>query len=279
MNTRDIRTFIPQTDCDVCGRSLLRGEHAEVYVNGTARQSVCELCKARALQEGWVREGSDLAYDTGGSSSDRRRSLRSRLLARRDSESVEPTAPALDEDPRGSRALRSLRALRSTPPPASEPPGSLAESPDSTGSVGSFSSRAKSFASRARPSAAADTDGGARRVREPRHVRAVPTSAEQKIASAAELFNVSEHRRTVSGVARSLGMPAVFLRPTEVRPSVVNIVVSWELCWYRYEVDLSDDQPSVRVAGQGYELDELAAEERQPNAVADERGSLSVLEG
>ena len=32
----------------------------------------------------------------------------------------------------------------------------------------------------------------------------------------------------------------------------------------------------MRVAGQGYELDELTPEERQPNATADERGVLSL---
>jgi hypothetical protein len=52
--------------------------------------------------------------------------------------------------------------------------------------------------------------------------------------------------------------------------------VWWELCWYRYEVDLSEDQPSVRVSGQGYELDELTAEERTPNATAHEGGTLEL---
>ena len=107
-------------------------------------------------------------------------------------------------------------------------------------------------------------------------MRAVPSSVEQKVASAVELFNSSEHPHTVAGVARSLGMPAVSLRPSDARPSVVNVVVSWELCWYRYEVDLSDDRPSVRVADQGSELDELPPEERQPNAAADERGALTL---
>jgi hypothetical protein len=111
---------------------------------------------------------------------------------------------------------------------------------------------------------------------EPRHVRAVPSNVEQKVASAVELFNSSEYPRTVAGVARSLEMPAVSLRPSDTRPSVVNVVVSWELYWYRYEVDLSDDQPRVRVADEGSELDELPPEERQPNAAADERGALTL---
>ena len=70
-------------------------------------------------------------------------------------------------------------------------------------------------------------------------------------------------------------MPAVSVRPSDPRPSVVNVVVSWELYWYRYEVDLSDDRPRVRVADHGSELDELD-EQRQPNADADERGALTL---
>jgi hypothetical protein len=130
---------------------------------------------------------------------------------------------------------------------------------------------------RARASDAAPAPARAReQVREPRHVRAVPTSAPHKISSAVDLFNSSEHRRTVSGVARSLGLPTVSVLPSEDRASLVNVVVSWELCWYRYEVDLSDDMPSVRVAAQGYELEELGPAERIPNATADEAGTLEL---
>ena len=57
---------------------------------------------------------------------------------------------------------------------------------------------------------------------------------------------------------------------------MVNVVIAWELCWYRYEVDLSDEVPTVRVAAQGYELDELDPSDLQHNAVADDRGTLSL---
>ena len=81
-------------------------------------------------------------------------------------------------------------------------------------------------------------------------MHAVPASAEHKVSSAVDLFNSSEHRRTVVGVARSLGLPAASVVPSDSRPSMVNIVVSWELCWYRYEVDVSDDQPGdLRLVG------------------------------
>lgn len=114
------------------------------------------------------------------------------------------------------------------------------------------------------------------RTREPRHVHAIPTSAEHKVTAAIDAFNASEHPRTVAGVARSLGAPGVCVRPSEERSSVVNVVVSWELCWYRYEIDLSDDGPNVRREGQGYELDELSPEELEINAAADERGALTL---
>jgi hypothetical protein len=100
--------------------------------------------------------------------------------------------------------------------------------------------------------------------------------AGQKIASAIEVFNNSEHRRTVAGVARSLGSPSISIHPNEEHSSQVDIVAAWELCWYRYEVDLSDDEPVVRVAAQGYELDELSPREREPNAAYDEHGALGV---
>ena len=112
--------------------------------------------------------------------------------------------------------------------------------------------------------------------RRPRHVRAVPTNADLKMQRALEVFNGSDHTRTVGGVARSLGAPAVSVRPRTDRPSVVAITVMWELSWYRFEVDLSDETPGVRRDAQGAELAELDDAERRANAGADERGTLHL---
>ena len=50
MSTRNIRT--PAADlhlvCDVCGRTLLRGERSHPYLEGGERRTVCELCTSRA---------------------------------------------------------------------------------------------------------------------------------------------------------------------------------------------------------------------------------------
>ena len=223
--TRDIRTNQVDIACDICGRTLLRGEHAETFLAGGSRREVCDLCTARAQHEGWIREsgGDDLAlrhtrHDGRG------RSFLDRLRARRDRarEVQDDMAAAADEPPH--------EELQRVP----DPP------------------------------------------RRPRHVRAVPTNADLKMQRALEVFNASDHTRTVGGVARSLGAPAVSVRPRTDRPSVVAITVMWELSWYRFEVDLSDEAGGVRRDAQGDELDELSAEEQVVNAAADERGGLHL---
>jgi hypothetical protein len=235
MATKDIRPSTAITICDVCGRTLLRGEHAEVYIDGGVRRSVCELCKPRALQEGWLREGSVPTYDGSEATTARRGSLLRRLRRRRDRE--RPSAPVAPDE----------FMADADPDPEAPPP---------------------SRAPRRRPREP---------TREPRHVRAVPMGAGQKIASAIEVFNNSEHRRTVAGVARSLGAPTVSIHPNEEQSSRVDIVASWELCWYRYEVELADEQPVMRVAAQGYELDELSPREREPNVSYDQHGALGPV--
>lgn len=112
--------------------------------------------------------------------------------------------------------------------------------------------------------------------REPRHVHAIPSNDEHKVAAAVDAFNSSEHPRTIAGVARSLGSPVVSVRASETHPSVVKVVAAWELCWYRYEIDLADEVSGVRVSAQGSELAELGADEQDGNAGADENGLLAL---
>src|SRR5439155_1081953 len=87
------------------------------------------------------------------------------------------------------------------------------------------------------PPAPPPTSSPTRR-RDARHVRAVPTNAQVKVERALELFNSSEHVRTIGGIARTLGEPWVCATPLHEAPSEVAITVAWELSWYRYRVDL-----------------------------------------
>jgi hypothetical protein len=229
VSTKSIRTAPTGADlsCDVCGRTLLRGERAHPYLDRGAHRTVCELCTARAEHEGWVREGAVPAYDDSDRHRDRRKPLLGRLRRRREA------------------------VVEATPEPIASP-----EPPPAP--------------------AAAPPERPRRRPPEARHVRAIPSSAEHRIAFAIDAFNASEHPRTVAGVARSLGLPLVSVRPVPEHPSVVALTIAWELCWYRYEFDLADEDAGVRLAAQGQELDELSRVEREPNAVCDDRGLLAV---
>lgn len=83
MTRKSISTSAPVVSCDVCGRTLLRGEHADVFLAGGTRRNVCELCTQRAAHEGWIREGLDDATVRARTHNGRSRSFLARLRQRR----------------------------------------------------------------------------------------------------------------------------------------------------------------------------------------------------
>jgi hypothetical protein len=268
VSTRAIRTSTTQAACDVCGRTLLRGERAEIYLSGGVRRSVCELCTSRALHGGWVREGDVPEYGEANSRPDRRRSLLHRLRKGRD-----PREGREDRETRGPRD-----AMPMDDPPATEPGVDEETAPPPARPAPRAAPSAPSWPAPVSPPPPRRASKLTGVGREPRHVRAVPTSIEHKISSAVSLFNDSEHPRTVAGIARSLGLPDVSVHPSDANGSIVHLVVAWELCWYRYEVDLRDEVPTVRAGERGYELSELSEIELQNNAGADERGRLRLAQ-
>ena len=80
--------------------------------------------------------------------------------------------------------------------------------------------------------------------------------AEQEIVEAAGFFNASPYRRTVAGIAKSLGDAQVSLVPLSGLNAEVVVTVAWDISWYQYRVSFDAVQP-VRLADRGYELDEL----------------------
>jgi hypothetical protein len=106
----------------------------------------------------------------------------------------------------------------------------------------------------------------------PHHVQALPSAADAQVARALGLFNVSQHARTIAGVLHSLGAPYVQARAGG-RDPLVEITVVWELCWYRFEVDLENEV--VRQGAQGYDPAELGGELPPANVTADDAGKLS----
>jgi hypothetical protein len=238
MTRKAITTSHAVVSCDVCGRTLLRGEEAEPFIAGGTRRLVCNLCTARAANEGWIREGVADKLSVRRHGRERRGSLLRRLRDRGGREEPAPLAGA----PSDGAGAEPEAGVPEPPPP---PPPQREEAPWEP-------------------------------PREQRRVHAIPTHADLKRARAVELFNGSRHRRTVAGVARSLGDPLVAVRPSLTEGSIVSIVVGWELSWYRYEVDLADEEAGVRLVAQGAELSELEPEDQAPNAVADNRGTLAL---
>lgn len=267
MATREIRTANVHEVCDVCGRSLLRGEQTDTFLQAGVRRAVCELCAPRALREGWVREGDAPEPDPQPARSERRRGLLERLRGRRAGEDAARPGS-------GRGALREGSPALELGPPAT--PGAAAAEAEAISSLPGEAA-AEAVAHQPAPVAGHQPPRPATAPARPgRGVRAVPMGSQQRVAAAIECFNASEHPRTISGVARTLGAPDVTVRALDGPAGEVSIVVAWELSWYRFEVSLADDEPSVRLAAQGHELAQLDEREREPNAAADERGRLSV---
>src|SRR3954470_22067037 len=103
LTRKSITTNPAVVTCDVCGRTLLRGEHADVFIAGGQRRSVCELCTGRAVHEGWIREGlDDVVARSRDGRSRRGGSLLSRLRGLRPEQQHEAAPPREREFPGGA---------------------------------------------------------------------------------------------------------------------------------------------------------------------------------
>jgi hypothetical protein len=278
MATRTIVTSQPDVACEVCGRRLLRGEQPNVFLVGGRRRIVCELCAPRAAHEGWLRETESQSVSLPSTRPRRGRSLFERL-------------------PVPFRARQAGPAVDAGAAPAASAPDELQQEPyDLLG--GSTHAHAEpllagpsqaEWAEQAPPqhaqhglgtTAADPADSAPYDAETPVALASQPDTVLERASSYVEqaiaVFNASEFPRRVAGVTRSLGAPAVTVRSAEHLSSVVSIVVAWELCWYRYEVDLSEPAAEALVIGQGTELGELAREDRRANAAVGESGTLAL---
>jgi hypothetical protein len=103
-----------------------------------------------------------------------------------------------------------------------------------------------------------------------------PETPERRIRRALERFNRSEHRRTVAGLTRSLGNPRVAAITPADAPDQVRLTVAWDLSWYQWEVELSEENTAVHSLGTGNEVSELGAADKAWNAWAGEDGRLQL---
>ena len=247
--------------CDVCGRTILKGERTEPYLApGGQRHEVCDLCSARAQQHGWIRESAAGDMPARPPRAEPRRGVLGRLRRRR------------PEPQRGMFGRLQMKRLESSPEASdADQAGPPVEHDESHGahrgreSVEHADEPVPIAPPRERPRS---------RPKDPRHVRAVPTTAEVKVERAIELFNGSDHQRTIAGLARTLGPPWVGARPDPAQPGEVSVVVAWELSWYRYRVDLGDEGDPVVLLEKGEELDQIDEELREWNVALDDEGRV-----
>lgn len=96
---------------------------------------------------------------------------------------------------------------------------------------------------------------------------------ELAMVDAADLFNASAFRRTVGGIAKSLGQPRASIVPLSGVNQELVITIAWDISWYQYRVTFESAQP-VRLAERGHELDELDSSFKAWNVAVGDDGRL-----
>ena len=96
---------------------------------------------------------------------------------------------------------------------------------------------------------------------------------ELALVEAADLFNLSQHRRTVAGVAKSLGAPQASIIPLSGVTGEMIVTVAWEISWYQYRVSPDSPQP-VRLVERGHDIEELEDSYQSWNAQLADDGRL-----
>jgi hypothetical protein len=256
---KELRPTLDHGNCDICGRSILKGERTDVYLApGGQRKLVCELCTDRAYQEGWIRESAHDELPASMRRAEPRRSLLGRFRKRRG----EPVSPEVQEEDAEPASPGEVEAPANgaadgwgEPPQYEAPPPAEVAPHEQVTPV---------------PAPAPP------RRRDARHVRAVPTNAQVKVERGVEIFNASEHPRTIAGIAKTLGEPWVSAIPAADSPSEVELTVAWELSWYRYRIDLGDADDPVTLRDKGEELDQLDEAARDWNASVAADGRISI---
>jgi len=99
------------------------------------------------------------------------------------------------------------------------------------------------------------------------------SAPELEMVEAADLFNASDYRRTVGGIAKSLGEPRVSIVPLSGVSGELIVTIAWDISWYQYRITPDSAQP-IRLAERGHELADLDDSFRGWNAHIEDDGRL-----
>jgi hypothetical protein len=274
----------PFPACDVCGRTILKGEQIHEYLTPQReRIRVCVLCRSRAESSGWIPTTMAHTLEEEQPRS-RGLALRERFgraawraRSRRDAEPAPEPEPVPEPEPEQREQVE--------PPPEPAPEPVPEPEPEAAPAAAAAPEAAEEPAAPAKPRA---TKPRTRRQSKTRTAKGTPRAAgtqrksrakkgpEALMRRAVERFNSSEERRKVAGLMRSLGEPQAGIQPDQRRQSAL-VTVAWELSWYQWEVgaDGGGEEP-VREVAKGAELEELDEKARAWNAAVDEDGTLRL---
>jgi hypothetical protein len=289
MATRTIVTSQPDVACYVCERRLLRGEQPEVFLVGGRPRTVCELCAPRAAHAGWLREVEGDSVSVAPLRARRGRNLFERLRqvgkgAQFSPRGATSSAGASSQEESDRREPEPYDFVDSPERPSSVPAnrrgaageGRIADPSVERAPSSKEARRSRGNAVRAGAGGGTVAGGGIGADASAADADPADGSLGGLLDRAVEVFNGGDYPRRVAGLSRSLGSPDVTVHPLEGIPNVAEIVVAWELCWYRYRVDLDEAPLSARARAQGTHLSELPREDLLANAVVDELGAVSL---
>jgi hypothetical protein len=259
----------PYPHCDVCERTILKGEETHEYVTSQGqRLAVCVLCRPRAEASGWIpADQVGTAIQAPPSRTGPADALRKRLgrAAARARASARPRGP------------EARKANGAEPSKVQDEPGTAHPAPASGGR-----SEAKEASTGSRPGSKRQPRRQPRRAvkREPAG-EAAPKKPrprrgpEALMRRGVQRFNGSDETRKVAGLIRSLGEPRAGVSADAGR-QLALVTVAWELSWYQWEVSSDGNGDPVREVAKGDEVSELAEEEPKWNAAVAEDGKLRL---
>ena len=262
--------------CDVCSRTLLKGEELYEYVSSPGeRFGVCVLCRSRAEASGWIpaEQYGTIAHEPP-SRARRGLALRRRLAeatarARSGARSARRAAKRDPEPTPGPAEDRAEDAAAPAEPESEPEPEAEAEVPPRGKAPEEPRSRPQPRQAERRPKRRPAGEAVAPGAPQPRR------GPEAIMRGAVESFNASQESRKVAGLIRSLGEPQAAVLPDPPR-QLALVTVAWELSWYQWEVGANGDDHSVREVAKGDEVSELTQEAQSWNASVDEDGKLRL---